>query len=412
MDPLIVNSGRDDRTMNEHLFAGFGFGPIQSGLFAAEAFKSGCFKRIVIAEVDSMLVGALRTNHGRYVVNVASFDGIRTEQIDGIECFNPAVEQDRRELINALSQATEIVTALPSVDFYDRGSTSVASLIRQGLQHSTAHATLIYAAENNNHAAGILEDKVGFRPAHPVQYLNTVIGKMSQVVTDKNEIAEKHLTPIVPGIDRAFLVEEFNRIYVTQCTIPGFTPGISVFIEKTDVLPFEEAKLYGHNAIHALLAYLAAQKGYTKMAEVKHDAEVMQIARDAFIHESGRALIKKYAHLHEDLFTPAGYRAFAEDLLRRMTNPWLADTVERAARDPRRKLAENDRLFGTLRLCLEQGVEPSNMAKGAAAGIAYFIRQAGLVADTSYEQALRMLWTTDKIPFQTELTQLLRKARS
>ena len=76
--------------MNEHLFAGFGFGPIQSGLFAAEAFKSGRFKRIVIAEVDPMLVGALRANHGRYVVNVASFDGIRTERIDGIECFNPA----------------------------------------------------------------------------------------------------------------------------------------------------------------------------------------------------------------------------------------------------------------------------------------------------------------------------------
>jgi len=394
--------------MNEHLFAGFGFGPIQSGLFAAEAFKSGRFKRIVIAEVDPMLVGALRTNHGRYVVNVASFDGIRTEQIDGIECFNPAVEQDRWELVNALSQATEIVTALPSVDFYDRGNTSVASLIRQGLQHSTTRATLIYAAENNNHAAQILEDKVCFRPAHPVQYLNTVIGKMSQVVTDKNEIAEKHLSPIVPGIDRAFLVEEFNRIYVTQCTIPGFGPGIPVFIEKPDVLPFEEAKLYGHNAIHALLAYLAAQKGYTKMAELEHDAEVMQIARDAFIHESGLALIKKYAHLHEELFTPAGYRAFAEDLLRRMTNPWLADTVERAARDPRRKLAENDRLFGTMRMCLEQGIEPANMAKGAAAGIAYFIRQAGLPADTSYEQALRLLWTTDSVPFQTELTRLLR----
>lgn len=398
--------------MKEHVFAGFGFGPIQSGLFVAEAFKSGRFKRIVIAEVDPMLVQALRANHGRYVVNVASFDGIRTEHIDGIECFNPAVEQDRRELITTLSQATEIITALPSVDFYDRGSISVASLIRQGLQHSTARATLIYAAENNNHAAGILEDKVGFRPAHPVQYLNTVIGKMSQVVTDKNEIAEKHLTPIAPGIDRAFLVEEFNRIYVTQCSIPGFTPGIPVFIEKADVLPFEEAKLYGHNAIHALLAYLAAQKGYTKMAELEHDAEVMQIARDAFIHESGQALIKKYAHLNEELFTPAGYRAFAEDLLRRMTNPWLADTVERAARDPRRKLAENDRLFGTMRLCLEQGVEPVNMAKGAAAGIAYFVKQKGLSTHTSCQDALHLLWTDADIPFKSTISEMTQVAFS
>ncbi|MBN2514210.1 MAG: hypothetical protein JXB18_14825 [Sedimentisphaerales bacterium] len=394
--------------MNDHIFAGFGFGPIQSGLFAAEAFKSNRFKRIVIAEIDPALVQALRANHGRYVVNVASFDGIRSEHIDGIECFNPAIEQDRQELVRALSQATEIITALPSVDFYDKGSPSVVSLIRQGLQHRTARATLVYAAENNNHAARILEDKVRFRPAQPIQYLNTVIGKMSQVVTDKNEIAEKGLIPIAPGIDRAFLVEEFNRIYVTQCTLSGFTPGISVFIEKSDVLPFEEAKLYGHNAIHAVLAYLAARKGYTKMAELEHDAQVMQIARDAFINESGRALIKKYAHLNEDLFTPAGYRAFAEDLLKRMTNPWLDDTVERAARDPRRKLSENDRLFGTMRLCLEQGVEPANIARGVAAGIAYFIRQAGLAADTSCEQALRLLWTCTDLPYRSEVLRLVR----
>ncbi|MEN6309457.1 MAG: hypothetical protein ABFD91_17045 [Anaerohalosphaeraceae bacterium] len=396
--------------MNEHVFVGFGFGPIQSGLFAAEAFKSGRFKRIVIAEIDPALVQALRGNKGRYVVNVASFTGIQTEHIDGIECFNPAVEQDRRELVKALSQATEIVTALPSVDFYGRGNPSVASLIREGLTHSTAKATLVYAAENNNHAAQILEDKIAFRPTHPVQYLNTVIGKMSQVVTDKNEIAEKRLIPIVPGIERAFLVEEFNRIYVTQCAIPGFTPGISVFIEKPDVLPFEEAKLYGHNAIHAVLAYLAAQKGYTKMADLEHDAEILQVARDAFIHESGQALIKKYAHLNEELFTPAGYRAFAEDLLKRMTNPWLADTVERAARDPRRKLSENDRLFGTMQLCLEQGAEPTNTAKGTAAGIAYFIKQEGLAPDTSCEEALRMLWANSDIPYKSKIIESIRVA--
>ena len=147
--------------MSEHVFVGFGFGPIQSGLFVSEAFKSGNFKRIVIAEIDQKLVDAVRTNNGSYFVNIASNSGISAEKIDGVEMFNPSIDSDRKELINALSQATEIVTSLPSVNFYDMGENSVASLIKKGLKNSIAPATIIYAAENNNHAAEILEEKIG-----------------------------------------------------------------------------------------------------------------------------------------------------------------------------------------------------------------------------------------------------------
>jgi mannitol-1-phosphate 5-dehydrogenase len=315
--------------------------------------------------------------------------------------LNPTVEADRLELINALSQATEIVTSLPSVNFFDMGQHNVASLIAQGLKNSTAEGTIIYTAENNNHAAEILEEKVG--SFDNVQYLNTVIGKMSQVVTDKAEIEQKNLEPIAAGIDRAFLVEEFNRILVTKCHIPNFTPGIPVFIEKEDLLPFEEAKLFGHNAIHASLAYLGAQKGCQKMAELENDSQIMQIIRDAFIHESGAALIKKYADLNDELFTPAGYQAYADDLLERMTNPYLGDPVERAARDPQRKLGLNDRIFGTMSLCLEQGVQPKNMALAAAAGIDYFIKQTGMDANTSHKEALCQLWQNEDSRYKTKL---------
>jgi len=62
--------------MTEHVFTGFGFGPIQGGLFANEAFQSGNFRRIVIAEIDQSLVDAVRSNNGTYFVNVAKTDGI------------------------------------------------------------------------------------------------------------------------------------------------------------------------------------------------------------------------------------------------------------------------------------------------------------------------------------------------
>jgi mannitol-1-phosphate/altronate dehydrogenase len=209
-----------------------------------------------------------------------------------------------------------------------------------------------------------------------VQYLNTVIGKMGRLVTDPEEISRMGLAPVAPGIEKAILVEEFNRILVTRARVGGFTPGIEVFIEKDDLLPFEEAKLYGHNAIQALLAYLGALKGYTRMTDLRDDRRIMEIAREAFLAESGAALRKRHHAVKDPLFTERGYEAYALDLLERMTNPLLNDTIERAGRDPVRKLGRTDRLFGTMSLALEHGIRPVNMALGAAAAIAALLAGA------------------------------------
>jgi len=365
----------------EHVFTGFGFGPIQGGLFAKDAFQSGNFKRIVVAEIDADLVDAVRTNKASYYVNVAKADGIELLQIDNVELLNPNISADRQSLLDILTQSTEIITSLPSVSFYGAGqANSVVSLIAEGLKNSSAEATIIYTAENNNHAAEILEKAVGEKNAaqseKKVQFLNTVIGKMSRVVTDPAEIVEFKLKTIAPGIERAFLVEQFNRILVSRTQITGFKPGIEVFIEKDDLLPFEEAKLYGHNAIHSLLGFIGAVKGCTRMTELKDDRAVMRIGRDAFLQESGAALIKKYSYLGDELFTESGFRDFAGDLLERMTNPYLGDTIARITRDVVRKLEMDGRLFGTMQLALEHGIEPKNMAIGAMAGIAVLLQNA------------------------------------
>ena len=380
--------------MTEHIFTGFGFGPIQGGLFAREAFQSGNFTRIVVAEIDAQLVDAVRANNGSYYVNVAKADGIEVLKIDNVELLNPNASADKQILLEVLAQSTEITTCLPSVDFYKSGgANSVASLTAEGLKNSTAKETIIYTAENHNHAARILEkavtEKAGTLFEKPVQFLNTVIAKMSRVVTDPPEaglimtgaagpaeIAELKLEPIAPGIDRAFLVEQFNRILVSRTQISDFKPGIEVFIEKDNLIPFEEAKLYGHNAMHSLLGFIAAVKGYTRMTELADDQAVMQIGRAASLQECGAALIKKYAHTADVLFTEAGFRDCAEDLLNRMTNPYLGDTVARVVRDAVRKLAINGRIFGTMQLALEYGIEPRNMALGAMAGIAVLLEKA------------------------------------
>ncbi len=414
--------------MTEHVFTGFGFGPIQGGLFASEAFQSGNFRRIVIAEVDENLVGAVRANNGTYFVNVAKKDGIEVVMIDNIEVLNPNVEADRNILLEALSESTEIATCLPSVSFYSMGDNSVALLLAQALQKSEATATIIYAAENNNRAAELLQDAVAKEMAaatgNNIQFLNTVIGKMSRAVTDQAEIEQLRLTPIAPSANKAFLVEEFNRILVTRCTIKGFEPGIEVFIEKEDLLPFEEAKLYGHNAIHALLAYLGLAKGYERISQLKDDVELMAIASKAFLNESGAALIKKYCSLGDELFIERGYRWYAEDLLERMTNPYLGDTTIRAGRDIVRKLGYDDRIFGTMTLALEYGIEPVNMAVGAAAAICELLanpeesnlpehlcfKQRQELSAENIQELLIWLWDGCGGQHREKLTELVRQA--
>jgi len=418
--------GREGR----HIFTGFGFGPIQAGLFVKEASYSGNFQRLVVSEVDPVVVDAVRANMGSYYVNIAKADGIEAVRIDNVELLNPDVDAHRRQLLAALAQSTEIATCLPSVDFYTCGrSGTVAGLIAEGLENSVAEATVIYTAENNNRAAQILEHKVNQRRGRAAsgrtQFLNTVIGKMSRVIDSPAEIAELNLVPIAPGISRAFLVEQFNRILVDRCLVSGFKPGMEAFIEKDDLLPFEAAKLYGHNAVHALLAYLGAIKGCKAMSELTENRAVMDIAGQAFLDESGAALIKKYTGCGDELFTKAGFTRYAEDLLWRITNPYLADTIERAGRDVLRKLAYYDRLFGTMDMVFEQCIEPRNMALGAMAGIAALLKAAEeneLPADLRFdswrkmdnagiEKIVKWVWGNEYGSYHQQIIYAVQKAK-
>lgn len=371
-------------------FVGFGFGPIQSALFLYEAYASGQFDRFVISEVEPELVAAVNTNGGRYTVNIARPAGIDRAEVHGVELLNPRQPQDRERIVQAIAVSDEMATALPSVNIYGAGGgASVVSLLQDGLAaRREPLPTILYAAENNNHAAELLDERLDAagvdREQAQFQVLNTVVGKMSGVITDRETIERLDLATLTPpssSAPRAVLVEEFNRILVSQVKLPGYQRGIAVFQEKPDLLPFEEAKLYGHNAIHALIAYLGEARDHENMAQAGSDPVIAQIAERAFLDESGVALIRRHQSLQDPLFTTAGFREYALDLLERMRNPHLNDLIARVGRDQARKLGWDDRLFGTMRLALGQGVQPTNLALGAAAGVLSLIRHRDQVPE-------------------------------
>ena len=390
----------------KHTFVGFGFGAIQAGLFLYEAYRSGNFRRLVVAEVQPGVVKALRDSSGLYSVNVAHEDHIEFEQIGPIEIANPEIPDDAEFLAQSVAEADEIATALPSIRFYTTASPgSVHRILADGLMRKSASAgppAVVYAAENNNTAAEALEeavfsvvpqdqrDKVRSR----VRFLNTVIGKMSGVVVDPDEMRSRQLMPIMPDGDRAFLVEEFNRILISRIhfedpTFP-FQRSITAFEEKDHLLPFEEAKLYGHNATHALAAYVGIVRGVRLLAELRESPGVLEFLEAAFIQESGGALIAQYAG-EDPLFTPEGFSAYADDLLVRMFNPFLGDTVERVGRDAARKLAWDDRLIGTIRGGLRNGLSMKRFGFGAAAA-ACALESEVLNSKAALKSVLQPIW--------------------
>ncbi|MDD3153313.1 MAG: hypothetical protein PHS41_00480 [Victivallaceae bacterium] len=333
-------------------FLGIGCGPIQTGIYVAGAAQ-GHFDRIVLADVDTALVKAIRSS-GSITVNTAGRDAIVSDTYGKIEIYNPSVPEDLEKLTQAASEAIAINTALPAVSFY-RFS---APWLKAGFDRNPTGLRYVYTSENCTVAASELQKLIGNYPN--TYFLDTVIGKMSKVFAS----GESDLPVLAPGYAKGHLVEAFSTIYTTDA--PGIEKvGIVNLFAKKDIYPFEEAKLYGHNASHFLLGILAAEKGCRYMSEAKKYPEVIELTRRALREECAPALCRKFAGV-DPYFEQKNYLEWAGELLERMTSDFLADSVDRVIRDLDRKLAWNDRVIGAIRLCLEMKVEPTILARGAA----------------------------------------------
>lgn len=362
-------------------FVGFGLGAIQAGLFLLEAQASGAFERLVVAEVDGAAVKRLREAGGKFSVNVARPEGLETVEVGPVEVLDPTVTDDREMLLEALASADEIATAVPSVKAYVAGDpgTSIAGCLRAGLSRKAKKGgprVVVYTAENHNDAAALLEahvleglDEKQREALHEVaRFVDTVIGKMSGVIGGE-ELTRRGLAPVTPGEERAFLVEAYNRILISRIDFDEpFERGLEIFEEKDDLRPFEEAKLYGHNAVHATGAYLGRLAGLESFPELRRAPGFLPCLRAALVEEAGAALQARHAGV-DPRFSPEGFHAHALDLVDRMTEPHLGDLIERVARDPARKLGYEDRLVGSLWMVLEEGGDGDRLAMGVVAAL-------------------------------------------
>jgi mannitol-1-phosphate 5-dehydrogenase len=204
---------------------------------------------------------------------------------------------------------------------------------------------------------GILE----LLPDRYISYLNNNVGFVESVVSRMVAPVPDHLLKKYPLI---VTVEPYDKLPVDKKAFRGEIPAIRGLKPVVALPPYVELKLYMHNLSHACQAYTGYLKGYTYIWECMYNEEMKSIL-NGVIGEAKAALISKHGFEQEEIDN------YIADLLERYRNKSLNDTVCRVGRDPIRKLGRDDRLSGSIHLCLSQNIFPDNICYLMAACLCF-----------------------------------------
>jgi mannitol-1-phosphate 5-dehydrogenase len=144
----------------------------------------------------------------------------------------------------------------------------------------------------------------------------------------------------------------------------GSVPGVDL-VRSFDARMVE--KLWVFNAGHAAAAYLGWLAGCSTLAEALALPPIRQPVRGV-VEEAGVAFRARLERRPLDDHLPPRP---ASAIMARYADPALGDTVTRVGREPRRKLAADDRLVAPAMVCLGSRVWPVGLATAIAAALAY-----------------------------------------
>lgn len=123
-------------------------------------------------------------------------------------------------------------------------------------------------------------------------------------------------------------------------------------------------KLFTINCIQTIAAYLGYREGCRYVHEAAVHPRVMPVLTRAMA-EAMAALKAEYPHCSKEIEQEMA------NVLERISNASLSDTISRVAREPRRKLSPRERLVGPVILARRHDLPYENLCHGIAAAISY-----------------------------------------
>lgn len=286
----------------------------------------------------------------RYVVRLV--DGADGEDIvvDGV---SSVPSNHEGAVTEAIAAADLVATAVGPANL-----AAVAPLIAAGLARR-ATPTNVIAFENLLRAGSHLRDQVARHL--PAGMAPEAHGFSGAVVS---RAVSHRLWPAAPGDPLVFVGDRPSRSWVDRTSLHPPLPFVEGMVAVDDYEQRVRHKLYTYSAGHAACAYLGYLKGYHYIHSAIRDAEIKAAVRAA-MSEGRRGLAARYGA------ALAGGEEELDANLNRFANAGLADPILRVGRDPRRKLAPDDRLVGAARLAGECGASAQNLALAVAAAMVF-----------------------------------------
>ena len=332
----------------------FGAGGIGRGFLGQLLSESGY--EIVFVDVDTDLVDALN-ERGSYPLQLVG-DRNETLTISNIRALR-ASQSDA--VAEALSRADFIctasgVSALPAI----------SKLLAIGLRkrrENQAPPVNVVICENLKKGAQYLRQLVQKQPnCPPSDYLDESVGFVQSVVARMVPVR----TPEMLAKDPLLVVAEaYPFLPIDAAAIRGDAPPVKGLILAEDFQEYVERKLFVHNAMHAMCAYMGYAAGLKYVWQAASDSQIQQTVLTA-MSTVCKVLAKKRK------LEPVGLAENVYDLLRRLRCRALADTIQRVGSDPIRKLSgPSGRLIGPARLCLSEDIIPEGIIHTIALALHY-----------------------------------------
>ncbi len=335
----------------------FGAGNIGRGFMGQLLWEAGF--DITFVDADKKLV-ALLNDRGQYPLQLldAYSKKRRTLVIDG---YTALATDQRDDVATAIVRASLVGTAVGV-----KNLEAVSCLLAEGLGRRFEQNPVpldIFLCENMFGAASLLEkhvmqhlpDSVRRWAKKNVGFAGTSVARM--VAGDRQQRPEEPLL---------ITADSHRKLPYDRRASRAGDPGIEGFDPVQHFGAEMERKMFTHNLGHAALAYLGYLRGYTYVHELFEDMLVSSAFENA-LDETSRALLKRYP----DALDPQEHRQVRNDVRIRFGNPMMEDTLVRVAKDPIRKLGPGDRLIGSARLCLAEGICPDHIARVCGAALCY-----------------------------------------
>ena len=367
----------------------YGGGNIGRGFIGALFSQSGY--EVVFIDVNEQVVSAL-SKEQRYPVRFVSNEKHEDVWIEGVTAVHG---NDGEAAGNAIAGCDIMATAVgsralkyivPNIvrGLRQRWTVTKAPfniIICENLLNADKFLGKLIKSELSTEEQTLFDDSVGL--------IEASIGRMVPVQTPEMQ----------DGNPLRVCVEKYGFLPTDKAAFKGAIPKIK------NMVPFEpfdfyiKRKLYVHNMGHASCAYLGNYLGLDYIYEATNMPDIRIIVQNA-MQDSAMALSEKYdMRLNPVLL-------HVEDLLSRFNNAALGDTCERVGGDLERKLSPEDRMIGSARLALEQGILPVYIAVGIAAGVRRMIEESSELKQ-SEETAIRILQEVSGLDQDDQLMKLV-----